>query len=115
MKYEQVKNSRKNRKSLFCIILSEYLCRSQVQGYKLIVQTDRPLYERVLWILITIFGILLTSYLVINSYLDFLESPTVTSEDPKRTSVLELSFPAVSLCSSNRIGRKELLTYSEFM
>lgn len=104
-----------NRKSFFCEILREYLCRSQVQGYKLIVQTDRPLYERILWILITIFGICLTFYLVINSYLEFLESPTVTSEDPIKTSVLELSFPAVSVCSANRISQKELIEYSKFM
>lgn len=113
MKYKNLKN--RNNKSKFNEIFSEYLCRSQVQGYKLIVQTDRPLFERILWILITIFGIILTFWFVINSYFDFLDSPTVTSEDPIRTSVLELSFPAVSICNSNRISRRALIKYSKFM
>lgn len=114
MKFVQLQNTRK-RKTIFSGILREYLCRSQVHGYKLIVQSDRPLYERILWILITIFGIILTFWLVINSYLDFLDSPTVTSENPIRTSVLELNFPAICICSSNRISRNELIQYSKFM
>ncbi|KAG4071952.1 hypothetical protein HA402_006113 [Bradysia odoriphaga] len=59
----------------------EYLSRSKVQGYSLIVQMDRPLHERLLWILITVFGIAITIYLVISSYINFLESPTVTTPE----------------------------------
>lgn len=106
---------KRNKKSKFTAILSEYLSRSQVQGYKLIVQTDRPLYERVLWILITIFGIVITFWFVINSYLEFLDSPTVTSEDPIPSSILDISFPAVTLCPANRISQRALINYSKFM
>lgn len=105
----------RKKKSKFVELLSEYLCRSQVQGYKLIVQPDRPLFERVLWIVISIIGIMLTFWFVIHSYLDFLVSPTVTSEDPIRTSVLELGFPSVTLCNSNRISRRALIKYSKYM
>lgn len=96
-------------------IVVEYLSRSQVQGYSLIVQTDRPLYERLLWTLITVFNIVITFYLVINSYVTFLESPTVTSEAPIKTPILELNFPAVSVCNGNRISRRALMEYSRFM
>lgn len=109
------KNLTPESTATFSKTLSEYLRRSQVQGYKFIVQTDRPLCERIFWILITICGIVLTFWLVMNSYFVFLQSPTVTSEDPMRTSVLELSFPAVSVCNSNRISRKALMEYSAFM
>lgn len=111
-----IKKIRKRKpKSTFCKNFIEYLSRSQVQGYKFIVQTDRPLYERVLWTLFTIFGIALTFWLIMTSYFEFLQSPTVTSEDATRTSVLELSFPAVTVCNANRISRTALLNYSEFM
>lgn len=114
---EQWKHStkRNDKSSSFRQIIFEYLSRSQVQGYSLIVQTDRPLHERILWILITAFGIAITIYLVINSYVTFLESPTVTSELPIKTPILELNFPAVSVCNANRISRKALLKYSKFM
>lgn len=109
-------SSKRNVKSLsFREIMFEYLSRSHVQGYSFIVQTDRPLYERILWILITVCGIAVTIYLVINSYLEFLESPTVTSEVPIKTPILDINFPAVSVCNANRISRKALLKYSSFM
>ncbi len=111
----RLKKRRNKKCKSFRKILIEYLCRSQVQGYKFIVQIDRPLYEKVLWILITIFGIGLTFWFVCNSYFQFLESPTVTSEDPSRTSVLELSFPAITVCNANRFSRKALTDYSKFM
>lgn len=102
-------------KTIFRQLFSEYLSRSQVQGYKLILQTDRPFGEKALWLVIALFGVVLTSLLVTYSYFEFLESPTVTSEDPIRTSVLDLGFPAVSVCTANRISRKALLEYSFFM
>ncbi|XP_037037958.1 uncharacterized protein LOC119075593 [Bradysia coprophila] len=51
----------------------------------------------------------------LHSYVTFLESPTVTSESPIKTPILELNFPAVSVCNANRISRQALVEYSSFI
>lgn len=93
----------------------EYLKNSQIAAYKHIVATDRPLIERFLWILMAASLISMTIWLVVSSYLDVLEAPTMTSENSNRIPVTEIDFPAIAICSENRISRFQLEEYSNFM
>lgn len=48
-------------------------------------------------------------------YMRLLSSPTVTSQNAEQLPIQEVEFPAIVFCSENRISRKALLDYSEFM
>lgn len=93
----------------------DYLKNSQIACYKHIVSTDRPLIERILWIFAAASWISLTIWLVVSSYLTVLEAPTLTSENPNRLPVTEIDFPAIAICSENRISRFALDEYSNYM
>lgn len=93
----------------------DYLKNSQIACYKHIVSTERPLIERILWLIIAASLIGMTIWLVVSSYLAVLEAPTLTSENPNRLPVTEIDFPAIAICSENRISRIALDEYSNFM
>lgn len=93
----------------------QYLRRSQIQCYKYVVATDRSLFERATWAVATISFLIMTLWLTISSYLELMEAPTVTNERTSRMPVVNISFPAVTFCSENRISRKALRTFAAFM
>lgn len=93
----------------------EYLKNSQIACYKHIVATDRPLIERILWMLAAASWIGMTIWLVVSSYLAVLEAPTLTSENSNRLPVTGIDFPAIAICSENRISRSALDEYSNHM
>lgn len=93
----------------------DYLRNSQIACYKHIVSTDRPLIERILWMLMATSWIGMTIWLVVSSYLAVLDAPTLTSENPNRIPVTEIDFPAIAICSENRISHFALDEYSNYM
>lgn len=110
------RNYRKKRsKSILNEAICDYLTCSQLHGYKFIMAKDRPLCERIYWALIALTIVSITMALIISGYLHFVEGPTVTSEQINGFSILNMPFPAVAICTSNRISKKALLEFSEFM
>lgn len=101
--------------SVFKQCFYEYLRCSQIHGYKFIMAKDRPFFERTYWATIALTIISLTMGLIISGYLHFVRGPTVTSEFVNGFPVLNMPFPAVGLCSSNRISRSALMEFSSFM
>lgn len=107
--------SKHRTKSAMVRTLRAYLGQSQIPGYKIIVAPDRPLLERTCWTVISLVSIVLTAWMILYAYLNIIDTPTVTSQRPNRVSVLDLPFPAVAFCSENRISRKALTAYAEFV
>ena len=94
---------------------TDFLEISGIQYYKFVMAKHRPLFERVSWVLTILVSLSVTIWLIVSSYLSFLESPTVISERPVRQPVTEVPFPAIAICSENRISRTLLQNYSEYM
>lgn len=93
----------------------DYLNRSEINCYKYMVAKDRPFIERFIWTICTVIWIIFAIWLVGSSYHSILRAPTVTSERQSRMPVVDIPFPAVAICSENRISRRALLQYAEFV
>lgn len=70
---------------------------------------------RIFWVLVLIVSTVTTIYVVVASYDTFLAAPTATSQIPTRSHISTIPFPAVGICSGNRISRKAALDFSSFM
>lgn len=103
------------KRSAIGAAIHAYLDQSQIHGYKIIVATDRPYLERIMWSCIATAGIAFTTWLIVFAYLNLMVAPTVTSQRPNRMSVLDLPFPAVVFCSENRISRVALRELAQFV
>lgn len=97
------------------VTLIDYLGNSQVHGYKVILSKSRPYGDRAMWALLALLNITLTTCLMASIYLRLMSSPTVTSQNAEQLQIQEVEFPAIVLCSENRISRTALLNYSAFM
>lgn len=93
----------------------DYFRNSNITFFKYFVSTDRPLIERIIWIIATVCWISVAVWLVAVSYTYFQRAPTVTSEMSNSMSIVDIPFPAVAVCSENRISRRKLIEYSMFM
>lgn len=93
----------------------DYLHSSQIHGYQFILSKKRPVTERLLWFVVMCAVIWFTIYLMLSANKILLESPVETSENPTRISVLSVPFPAIALCSENRISHSALMNFSQFM
>lgn len=97
------------------VTLMDYLGHSQIHGYKVILSKCRPYVDRAMWTLLALLNFVFTIWLMASIYMRLLSSPTVTSQNAEQLPIQEVEFPAIVFCSENRISRKALLDYSEFM
>lgn len=122
-------------KKSFKQALKEYCKNTSMHGYKYLVQADRPLIEklsrngkqnnrsfqvvincyRFFWALILLTNILMTSYIFKIMMNDFEKQLTITTLDSTKYSITEVPFPAIAICSVNRISRKAVLKKSQEM
>lgn len=75
-------------------------------NYWKIVKLQGNFLFRFLWTVIHILAIVFAVYNIHGVYKDFMTSPTVTTIDSTTYPVWNMPFPAVSICSFNRISRK---------
>lgn len=107
--------SQSSRRSWLLATLVEYLNNSQIHGYKIIVSKDRPYVDRAMWTLLAVLDITFTVWLIVSAYVHLLNTPTVTSQSANQLPIQQVPFPAIVFCSENRISRRAMLNYSEFM
>lgn len=109
-------NHRQDRiKRWLFFTLLDYLGHSQIHGYKVIICKTRPYVDRAMWAMLALLNIIFTIWLIASIFFRLIRTPTVISQIAEQVAIQEVEFPAIVLCSENRISHKALLNYSEFM
>ncbi|KAJ2949043.1 hypothetical protein O0L34_g5984 [Tuta absoluta] len=87
-------------------VSKEYCADSSICGLKHLVSDETPLIERIIWV-VTLIGALVCSVsLVMMTFNKFYRAPLVTTQLPEGVPVSTIIFPAVGICSNNRISKK---------
>lgn len=68
--------------------------------------------NRVSWFAILLATLFLSVYVAMNGWLDFIDNPTYTSLKSVQHPIWKVPFPAVCICSVNRISRQEAMNYA---
>lgn len=110
-----IQNPRSNESRWLLTTLVDYLKHSQIHGYKIILSKERPYIDRGMWTMLALLDIVFTVWLIVTAYVHLQNTPTVTSQDANQLPIQQVAFPAIVFCSENRISRRSLLDYSEFM
>ncbi|KAG5309983.1 PPK28 protein, partial [Acromyrmex insinuator] len=99
-----------SKKSSRLKIISKYLKLyyeySTINSFKYFADSQRPWFERILWIIIHYTIISFLVFMVYISYYEFMTTPLVTSTETDDYKTTLLSFPAIAICSINRISRQ---------
>ena len=91
-------------------IIKEYCESSSLHGLKYISEDGRHWTERVLWFILCLMGFVLTIYFIIPIWIKWNSHPTLTTLDSTNHPVWEIDFPAVTICSPNKVIRQKLET-----
>lgn len=89
---------------LFCYFESF----SSLHGLKYITEDGRHVFERILWFLLCFMGFILTIYFILPIWIKWNSQPTLTTLDSTNHPVWEIDFPAVTICSPNKVLQAKL-------
>ncbi|XP_041982502.1 uncharacterized protein LOC121735666 [Aricia agestis] len=99
----------KQRKSFRTLILehvTDYSANSSLHGLKYIGEKKRTTIEKLFWILVFVFSLILCSTLIRNIYIKWEERPVIVSFAEQSTPVCKIPFPAVTLCFETKAFRR---------
>ncbi|XP_050351289.1 sodium channel protein Nach-like [Nymphalis io] len=100
-KIETLKQSVKN-------VTKEYCAESSICGLKHIVDDNASCFERTIWIITMISGLICSVSLVWITFMRYYQAPLVTTQMPEGVSVSKIIFPAVGICTNNRISKSAI-------
>lgn len=70
---------------------------------------------RILWFVLQTLVISVSVYLILNYWYGFMENPTFTARLNRDLPIQNVPFPAVSICSLNKISKRRLAQFTDFL
>ncbi|XP_035704838.1 pickpocket protein 28 [Folsomia candida] len=95
-------NAQNHTENSLCL---RFLRDSTIHGLKYLSQRKRPHVERICWLLTLLTSLGASAYLIYGIIEKWNASPVIVSFQPSQTSVMDVPFPAVTVCSSNRFKK----------
>ncbi|XP_013145068.1 PREDICTED: sodium channel protein Nach-like [Papilio polytes] len=86
----------------------DYCAESSISGLKHLVNDNTSFLERIIWIIIMISALICSVSLVWLTFRKYYSAPLVTTQMPAGVSVSKIIFPAVGICSNNRISKRAI-------
>lgn len=95
--------------------MKEYCSVTALHGYAHIIREDTALWERIVWA-ITAFGALIAAIILLwFSWVWNAETPTVTVIESTHYATWNIPFPAITICTSNKISNEMALRIARGM
>ncbi|XP_031635400.1 pickpocket protein 28-like [Contarinia nasturtii] len=94
-------------------IVDEFCSNSTVHGIRYITERKHHWTERLWWIIAFACSVGWCSYSILTIWQDWQSRPVIVSFNDKTTSIQEIPFPAVTVCSTNKF-RKEIFESEEY-
>ncbi|XP_041979423.1 uncharacterized protein LOC121733272 [Aricia agestis] len=90
-------------------VSKEYCAESSICGLKHLVDENTSCCERALWVITMISALVCSVSLVWMTFVRFYRAPLVTTQMPEGVSVNSIIFPAVGICTNNRISKRAVV------
>ena len=81
----------------------EYAAETSLHGLKYVGEVKRTIPERLLWFILFLGSFILCLNLVYPIYEKYRDHPTITSIATTNYAIWNIHFPAVTVCSNNRV------------
>lgn len=89
-------------------VFEQFCNSSSMHGVKYIVDKESNWWERIGWLIVFLLGCAFSTYFCLAMWNKWVESPTIMSLETTRYPLSNLPFPAVSICSVNKISNRRL-------
>lgn len=109
LKNKEVKKQEFNFQLWFKNRLKHFCSVTALHGYSHIIRDDTPLWERGVWTVIVISALIAAIVLLMISWQWNSEIPVVTVIESTHYATWNIPFPAVTICSLNKISARTAL------
>jgi amiloride-sensitive sodium channel len=113
-----------NKKSLFKRLaiaralwksIREFLSTTYVHAYHYLVDIDRRLPEKIMWSIFHLIMLSASMNIVLIAWSRFTDNPTITTLESQHYSIYNLNFPAIAICPNNKLSRKAVEEYADYL
>ncbi|CAF4917462.1 unnamed protein product [Pieris macdunnoughi] len=87
-------------------VTKEYCKESSISGLKHLVEERTPHIEKAIWTITLIAALICSVSLVWMTFQRYYQAPLVTTQIPEGISINKIIFPAVGICTNNRISKR---------
>ena len=101
------KGNKKSTKKRIVDTTKQYSSATTIHGISYLAGDDVFGVERLLWTIVVLFAIVLTTYQVFTLYNDWQDQPVITTLDTAALPIEEIEFPAVTICPQG--SRQQML------
>ena len=84
--------------------IKEYALSSTIHGIGYIFETNRLIFERLLWIIVLIVAVLIGTLLSIYTYKSWQDDPILTSVGTTGFPIEKIEFPSITICGQGYIN-----------
>ncbi|KYB27274.1 sodium channel protein Nach [Tribolium castaneum] len=91
----------------------QFCLNTALHGYRFIVLPKRILLERVFWTTIVTISLISAVVLLLLAWINFQENPTLLVTDSTHYPIWNYPFPAVTICSFNKILKRRAVALAE--
>ncbi|KAH8288626.1 hypothetical protein KR054_006750 [Drosophila jambulina] len=99
--------------SAFCLDMADLLRNISLQGYNKLLSPDLTLGQRMIWLLLHVATTISLVVVLSLTWENFVAQSFVTNLKDPLYPVENVPFPAVSICTNNRISRRAIVRYAE--
>ena len=103
---EKLRNKISTRKRIVDTT-KQYSSTTTIHGISYLAGDDVSGVERLLWTIVVLFAIVLTTFQVVTLYNDWQDQPVITTLDTAALPIEEIEFPAVTICPQG--SRREII------
>jgi Amiloride-sensitive sodium channel len=99
----------------FAKSFKEFLSKTFIHAYHYLVEPNRHITEKLMWGCLHLTMTISAIYIVLFAWSRFTENPTITTLESQHHSIFDLEFPAVAICSNNKISKWRAEEYADFL
>ncbi|XP_046446200.1 pickpocket protein 28-like isoform X3 [Daphnia pulex] len=105
--YANSRNRSLNQKEM-AEITDAFLRNTSIHGMRYIGQRNRPIFERIFWMLLVVVGCVISVYGCYLEWIKWSDSSILITRDPSVTTHDPINFPVMTICSTNKISSSKL-------
>lgn len=95
--------------------VKEFLLTTYVHAYHYMVDADRHLPEKVMWIVIHFIMLFMAINIVTIAWGRFTDNPTITTLESQHFSIYNLPYPGIAICPNNKLSRESVDKYADYL
>ncbi|XP_037941630.1 pickpocket protein 28, partial [Teleopsis dalmanni] len=91
----------------------KFMSETSLHGLKFVADTTITIWERLFFLISFVTAFVIAINLISNIYAKWVNTPVIIGVSPEPTSILQVPFPAITICNMNQVLLSKVSNYSD--